>query len=382
VKNAFGRSAMILLLTATTLAGAACSDSDSESPPPTSPELDAAEIAAIEARADEVVAAGVPGVALVIQAGDQTIRIARGVEDLATGAPMTPDHHFREGSVAKSILSSIVLQLVDEGRLRLSDTVESLLPGMVAGNSQATIEQLMRLQSGIYDHVNDPRYLEPYLGGNFEYVYTPLQLLALSNDHPPVFAPGERFMYTNTNYTIIGLIIEKLTGMPLAQVAAQRITRPLGMTQTTMPLDSDMPSPYAHGYLVGMGEPMDVTRISASSTFGHGNIVSTASDLNTFYAALVAGKVVNPARLEAMFTPDPTIDTHYGMGVWVWDDFPCGAWVGHDGSTAGYDIYSYSRRDGRRQLTVQINSLTGDDKAGGEAAQAAWKNLIVAAACS
>jgi hypothetical protein len=92
--------------------------------------------------------------------------------------------------------------------------------------------------------------------------------------------------------------------------------------------------------------------------------------------------VVKPALLEAMFTPDPNIATHYGMGVWVRDDFPCGAWVGHDGSTAGYDIYSYSRRDGRRQLTVQINSLTSDGKAGDEAAQAAWRNLIIAAACT
>jgi D-alanyl-D-alanine carboxypeptidase len=379
MKDSFARSAMAVLLTATTFTAAACGESDS--PPPNSPELDATAISEIEAIADRAVLAGIPGVALVIQAGSQTVRIARGVEDRTTGAPITPDHRFREGSVAKSILSSIVLQMVDEGKLRLSDTVDSQLPGMVSGNNHATIEQLMRLQSGIYDHANDPRYLEPYLGGDFEYVYTPQQLLALSNDHPPVFPPGERFMYSNTNYTIIGLIIEKQTGLSLAQAVAQRITSPLGMTHTSMPLNSEMESPYAHGYLVGMGDPIDVTRISASSTFGHGNIVSTAGDLNTFYAALVAGKVVNPARLEAMFTPDPSIATNYGMGVWVWDDFPCGAWIGHDGATAGYDTFSYSRRDGRRQVTVQVSSLTMDDKAGDEAAHTAWRDLIVAAAC-
>ena len=110
---------------------------------------------------------------MVIQAGGQTVKIARGVEDWTTGVPLTTDHRFRVGSVAKSMLASITLQLVDEGKLRLSDTVESQLPGMVAGNSHATIEQVMRLQSGIYDHVHDPRYLAPYLEGDLEYVYTP-----------------------------------------------------------------------------------------------------------------------------------------------------------------------------------------------------------------
>jgi D-alanyl-D-alanine carboxypeptidase len=196
-----------------------------------------------------------------------------------------------------------------------------------------------------------------------------------------LFPPGERFYYSNTNYLIVGLIIEKLTGLPLAEAVGQRITRPLGMTATSMPLGSDMDAPFAHGYLVGMGEPIDVTRISASSMFGHGNVVSTAADLNTFFGALVAGKVVKPEYLPAMFAPDARIETHYGIGVFSWTDFPCGPWVGHEGSTAGYNTFSYSRRDGRRQVTVQINSLNAQDKAGDETAQKAWADLVRGAAC-
>jgi D-alanyl-D-alanine carboxypeptidase len=339
------------------------------------------DVAAITAMADRAVAAGIPGVAVTVTAGDRTLRLARGVEDRSTGAALTPDHHFRVGSVAKSFLASVVLQLVDEGKLRLSDTVESQLPGLVAGNSQATLEQVLRLQSGIFDHASDPRYLAPYLAGDFGYAYTPGQLLALSNDHPPLFAPGERFDYSNTNYVIIGLIIEKVTGLPLAEAVARRITRPLGMIHTSMPLTSEMEAPVAHGYLVGMGEPLDVTGISASSTFGHGNVVSTPADLNIFYRALVAGQVVAPAHLPAMFTPDPTIDTHYGIGVWSFSDFPCGAWIGHDASTAGYYTFAHARRDGRRQVTVLATSLTVDDKAGDALAQQAWGDLILAAAC-
>lgn len=372
--SSFVRAAVVITIFSTL---AACGDTEPAPPP----ELDPAEIAAIETLADEAIAAGIPGVALAIQVGGQTVQIARGVADRATGAPLTPQHRFRVGSVAKSVLASIAFQLVDEGKLRLGDTVEQHLPGQVTGNPHATIEQVLRLQSGIFDHAADPRYLAPYLAGNFEHAYTPQQLLALSNDHPPVFAPGERFHYSNTNYVIIGLVIEKLTGQSLADVVAQRITRPLGMTATTMPLGSDMEAPFAHGYLVGMGDPIDVTRISASSTFGHGNLVSTPADLNRLFGALVAGKVVSPQHFPTMFTPDARIETHYGVGVFVWDDFPCGAWVGHEGSVAGYDTFSYSRRDGRRQVTVQVTSLNFEDKPGDAAAQAAWMALIKAAAC-
>jgi D-alanyl-D-alanine carboxypeptidase len=360
---------------------AACSDAaDSDS---SRPALDDAAIAELQALADKAIESGIPGVALAIQAGSQTVKIARGVEDLTTGAPMTADHHFRMGSVAKSFLASIVLQLVDEGKVRLTDTVESQLPGLITSNRDATIEQVLRLQSGIFDHASDPRYLAPYLEGNFGHAYTPKELVALSNDHPAVFAPGARFDYSNTNYVVIGLLIEKLTGMSLAEAVAERITRPLGMTETTMPLGSEMQAPAARGYLVGTGEPpIDVTGISASSAYGHGNVVATPADMSTFYGALVAGKVVRSAYLEAMFTPDPRIETRYGIGVWTNDSImPCGEWIGHDAASPGFDSSSQARRDGRRQFNVSITSLTPDDKAGDEKARKAWADLVVAAGC-
>lgn len=359
---------------------AACSDAD---PGPSRPELDDLAIANLEALADRAIESGIPGVALAIRAGSQTVQIARGVEDTTTGAPVTADHHFRMGSVAKSFLASIVLQLVDEGKLKLSDTVETHLPALITSNKDATIEQVMRLQSGIFDHASDPRYLAPYLEGHFDHAYAPEQLVAFSNDHPPVFAPGARFDYSNTNYVVIGLLIEKLTGMSLAAAVAARITTPLGMTETTMPLGSEMAAPAAHGYLVGTGgPPIDVTGISASSAYGHGNVVATPADMNKFYGALVAGRVVKPAYLEAMFTPDARIATRYGIGVWTKDTiFPCGEWIGHDAASPGFDSSSQARRDGRRQFSVVITSLTPDDKAGDERAQQAWKDLVVAAAC-
>jgi D-alanyl-D-alanine carboxypeptidase len=163
-------------------------------------------------------------------------------------------------------------------------------------------------------------------------------------------------------------------------VVAQRITGPLGMKETVVVMGSDLPAPVGHGYLVGMGEPLDVTRISASSTFGHGNIVSTPGDVNKLYAGLAAGKLVKPAYLPAMYATDPT-NPNYGTGLWVWQDFPCGAWIGHDGSAAGYDVVGYSRPDGSRQFTVQATSINLADKVGDEGAQAAFRALIKGAAC-
>jgi D-alanyl-D-alanine carboxypeptidase len=190
-------------------------------------------------------------------------------------------------------------------------------------------------------------------------------------------------MYSNANYVIVALIIQKLTGMPLADVVAQRITGPLGMSHSTMPITSAMDLPFAHGYLAGMGPLLDVTGISASSEFGHGNLVAIPADVNRFYAALVAGQVVKPAALPAMFTPDPRITTNYGMGVWTIKNLPatCGAWIGHDAATPGYDTASYARLDGRRQISVVATSLTMEDTVGDPAAQQAWGNLVIAAGC-
>lgn len=230
--------------------------------------IDSTAIADLEARADRLVAAGVPGVAVAVIAGDQTVLIARGVADRATGEPMTPDHRFRVASVAKSLVSSVVLQLADEGELALSDTVEDWLPGMLRENADATLEDLLRLQSGIFSYDRDERHMAPYFAGDFEYRWTPEGLVGLAAEHPALFPPGEQFDYSNTNYVLLGLIIQKITGRPLADVVRERITEPLGMSTAEMAMGSEMTAPYARGYMLGLGEePVDVTGISASSVF-------------------------------------------------------------------------------------------------------------------
>lgn len=242
--------ALILLSTgAFTACGGDGSDATS-----VEPAIDAATIAQLEARADRLVAAGVPGVSVAVLDGEQTVLIARGVADRATGASLSPEHHFRVASMAKSVVASVVLQLVDEGRLSLADSVEDWLPGMLPENADASIENLLRLQSGIFSYDRDERHMAPYLAGDMEYRWSPEALVGLAAEHPALFAPGERFDYSNTNYVLLALIVEKITGDTLANAVRSRITEPLGMSASSMPAGSRLPEPYSHGYMAGLAE--------------------------------------------------------------------------------------------------------------------------------
>jgi D-alanyl-D-alanine carboxypeptidase len=357
-----------------------CADSDDE---PTLPIGDE-EIAELEARADAIVAAGVPGVVAVVREGDQTVRIARGVADRATGAPLTADARFRAASVAKSVLAVVLLQLEAEGALRLDDTIDAWLPGMVRGNGHATLEELIRLESGIPDYAADPRHMAPYYAGDFEHAWTPQQLVALANDQETLFAPGEGWSYSNTNYALLGLVIEKATGQPLADAVQARVFDRLGMTHSRMAVTGAIESPVAHGHMVGIGPaPLDVTGISASSMFGSGNLVATGEDLVAFYGGLAAGDLLGADQLARMTAFDPRMpETRYAMGLWRFDDqYGCGTYYGHDGGAPGYLTTAYTSLDGERQYALFVTAMTVDEKAGDTAAQAAWAELNHAAAC-
>jgi len=299
---------------------------------------------------------------------------------------MTPDHRFRVASMSKSVVASVVLQLVEEGKIGLSDQVGDWLPGMLTENTDASIENLLRLESGIFNYEEDERHMAPYFAGDFEYSWSPEGLVGLAADHPAMFEPGTKFYYSNTNFVLLALIVQKIEADTLANVVRRRITAPLGMSASSMPIGSELESPYAHGYMLGLGdEPVDVSAISASSVFGNGNLVATARDAALFYGALARGELVGPQQLPGMLATHDGVDTHYGMGVWRWDHsglVPCARIVGHDGAAPGYDTTAFSNLEGTRQYAVLANVLAPGDVVGDEAAQQAWKELVRAAACN
>ncbi len=325
----------------------------------------------------DLVAAGVPGVVVLVRRDGRTVRLASGYSNLAKKTPMRVGDRFRIGSVTKSFVATVVLQLVGEGKLSLDDSIERWLPGLVPNGGNITVRQLLSHRSGLFDYLGDESVLKPYLSGDFGYVWTPPKLVAVSTAHPPVFEPGAKFSYSNTNYIVLGLIVEAVTGNPIGAELRQRIFEPLGLRSTLFASSQRIPGAHAHGYLVsGKNKLQDVTGVSPSYAWAAGAIVSTASDIARFYRALLGGQLLPPDLLQAM----ETFEDDYGLGLFH-VKLPCGEIVGHDGAIAAYLTLAFNSTDGKRQFVVLANSLTFDDQVGGKQAQRALGRLLQTAAC-
>ncbi|MFJ4797093.1 serine hydrolase domain-containing protein [Kitasatospora purpeofusca] len=304
-------------------------------------------------------------------------RGAAGVSDLATGRPAEADGRFRIGSVTKVFVSTVLLQLVGEGRLRLDDPVERHLPGVVPNGAAITVRQLLNHTSGLFNYTEDTSFLvtneaelEDYAHGTWRYRdYRPEQLAAVSAEHPPYFAPGQGWHYSNTNYVLAGMIVRKVTGRAWQQEVERRIVRPLHLEDTVFPgSGTGFGGPHAHAYLDLPAGPADITRLNPSVVDAAGNGISTTTDLDRFHAALFGGKLLRPAEMSALTdtvaSTDP--DMGYGLGVFRLDLGPgCEAAWGHDGSLAGWGTLLLGSRDGKRQFALSYNPFVGRDGSGG-----------------
>jgi D-alanyl-D-alanine carboxypeptidase len=326
-----------------------------------------ARTAALQKDVDELVASGVPGAILLVRHGDRTVRLTGGLGDVAGKTPMSARDHYKIASLTKTYTATVVLQLVAEGKVRLTDSVEEWLPGLVPSGDKITIRQLLNHLSGIPDYESDPRYLKPYLSGNLGFYWAPRKLVKLAVSHAPLFPPGvtKHTSYSNTNYVLLGLVVEAATGHSIGAELRSRIFGPLHLDETTYQTKPGLPRPYAHGYLV-VGKPpaTDVTGLSPSLSPASGAIVSTADDVVDFYRALLSGGLLRPDLLRAMKT---TISegTHvdipgqrYGLGL---ERFPtsCGSALGHNGVVPGYMSFAFSSGDGGRQALLMVNLDAG-----------------------
>jgi len=303
-----------------------------------------------------VVASGVPGVALVIRDEGNTTRLAQGLGDVATGTPMGVDDRIRIGSLSKSYVAVVVLQLVDEGRLALDDRIEQWVPGLVPNGADISVRQLLNHTSGIPNYEEHPDYMAPYLAGDFGHVTTPRQLVHMGTSQGELFPPGTSSAYSNTNYTVAGLVVEAATGRPLAEELERRIFDPLDLDATYLPEAPEIDGVHAHGYFV-MGQPpaTDVTRFSPSIGWAGGGIVSTDADVTTFYRALLGGELLPAHLLEQMMTTvTGSSGERYGLGL-AQRELSCGTAWGHGGNFPGYLVESYSSPTGGHQVTAAYN---------------------------
>ncbi|MFE0046744.1 serine hydrolase domain-containing protein [Streptomyces albireticuli] len=318
---------------------------------------------------DAAVRAGVPGVTAQARDADGVWKSASGVGDLTSGAPRGKDDKFRVGSITKTFVATVLLQMEAEGRLGLDDTVDHWLPGLVRGNGNdgggITVRQLLSHTSGLFDYLADEEYAKTYMRGDgyLEHRYdtlTPEKHVRVALSHAPLFDPGAKFSYSNTNYVLAGMILEKAGGRPYEDEVRDRIIRPLGLKNTSNPGNGiHLPRPSGRGYSKLFRPESDriddVTEMNGSQGRADGDIISTAGDLNRFYSALLRGRLLPPKQLKAMRTVPATSSKPYGLGLQRFAT-SCGAEVwGHGGGMVGWLSMAVTSADGRHQLAFNFN---------------------------
>ncbi|WUT32865.1 beta-lactamase family protein [Streptomyces sp. NBC_00691] len=291
-----------------------------------------------------------------------------GVGDLATGAKVPRDGQVRIGSNTKTFTAVVVLQLVGEGKVGLEEWVDTYLPGVVRGKGldggRITVRQLLQHTSGIPDYgayISDEEILHRY--------YEPRDLVDVALEHEAEFEPGKKWSYSNTNYVLAGLIVQKVTGRPLAEEIDRRIVKRIGLRHTYFPAQGDRGIREAHpqGYhRMKEGEPLrDVTELDPSAGWAAGQMISTNSDLNRFFGALLGGdRLLGKAQRDQMRTTVPIEGTefHYGLGLMKRPLTCGGAYWGHGGDIAGYETRG-GITDAGRAANVAVTSIPTEEPA-------------------
>ncbi|MGY4649361.1 CubicO group peptidase (beta-lactamase class C family) [Mycobacterium sp. URHB0021] len=311
--------------------------------------------AGIQARIEQM---GVPGAVVALSIpGEIDYVKAFGIGDTATGIPMTSADRTRIGSVTKTFVGTAVLQLVDQGRIRLSDPISRYVDGVPNGDA-LTLDLLGRMRSGLPDYSDSDAFLDRLYTeaptGPDAFAITPRQLVDWAFEQPTVFAPGTQWKYGNTNLVLLGMVVERVSGVPLGDYLQQNIFGPLGLAQTSYPANGLLPGPYAHGYNKAPdGTVFDATLWNPQWADAAGKIVSSTADLRTWAAALGKGTLLQP----------DTQAHRIGDGSYVTDGvdyafaiFNAHGWIGHNGDIPGYTTVSVYLPERDATLVVSVNS--------------------------
>lgn len=317
----------------------------------------------------------IPGALVLLRTPQGDFTVSYGTTRLGTAIPPRVDTYFHIASNSKTMTSAVILQLAQEGKLSLNDPVSKYVRDVPNGD-KITIAELLAMRSGLYNYTDAPEFAVS-VDRDPGKVWTPNELLAIAFKRTPNAPPGTTYEYNNTNYVLLGLVVERVTSKSLAAVEQERLFGPFEMRHTAIPPSNvvTMPEPYAHGYLYGSSsvalngtppysnavqaaaragtlKPNDYTGLNYSFAFGCGGVTSTASDLATWIQALVAGRVLNTAYrriwLESLRPEDPNKPggQEYGYGI-ARLRFGPNAFYFHGGeapgynSSAGYDLTNH-----------------------------------------
>ncbi|GAA4479453.1 serine hydrolase domain-containing protein [Microbacterium panaciterrae] len=317
--------------------------------------LPAATEAKLDAAAAKAFALGAsPGAVVGVRTPEGTWTKAYGIADSATGAPMQVGMHTRIASLTKMYTTSIVLQLAQEGKLKLTDRIGKYIAGVPNGD-QITLTQLADMTSGIASYAMNEQLVDTYFADPST-VYTPEELVAAAVPLSPLYAPGTSFNYSNTNTVLLGQVIEKVTGLSFGRELQMRILDPLHLKNTSWPdVSSALPEPYAHGYTLNgpaatSTAPTDSTNWNPAWSFTAGEIISDIDDLLTMGRALGTGQGLVDAKSQQLrLTSFSEIGYGFGMSC-------SNGWVGHTGDLSGYNSSLFYDTATDTTVAVQTNS--------------------------
>ncbi|WP_030542006.1 serine hydrolase [Streptomyces albus] len=297
---------------------------------------------------------------------------AAGLADVDTGRPVRPGMRHRVGSITKTFTAVAVLQQVERGRIRLDAPVADYLPDLIPGGRgrDVTVRMLLNHTSGIGDYVlgafpslaeNSAASLDE---GRFRSI-RPEELVRLGLAAPATGRPGEQpGSYSNTNYVIAGLLLEKVTGRDAGTYITRHVIDRAGLRATSYPRTPYIKGPHSRMYESFHGlidPPRDYSVYDMSWASTAGSLISTTDDLNRFYRALLTGRLIGPAALDEMLRTVPVAagpaHIDYGLGIYVLDLPGCGRFWGHDGAVFGAGTIALSSRDGKRQFALGLNLM-------------------------
>ncbi|GLY19469.1 serine hydrolase [Kineosporia sp. NBRC 101677] len=320
--------------------------------------------------ARHVLDSGAPGYMTRIDNGRGVALSADGVADRETGRELRATDQFEIGSNTKTFMSALTLQLVDRGQVDLDAPIEQYLPGVVPNGRNITVRMLLNHTSGLFSYTADEKFAEG-LTSDPQRVWTEDELLKVAFAHEPDFAPGTAWNYSNTNYTLIGILLQEVTGKSLPDLVQQRIARPLGLKNTYFPQPraTDTGPGYAHGYAVSFasGKPSyaDTSTWPIGGWGGAaGAIISDQRDLSRFFSGLLKGKLFSDQQLNEMketveLPAEFPIRGGYGLGLFHIDS-ACGPVWGHGGDTNGHHSTAVATEDGRRTAVSDTTAGPSD----------------------
>ncbi|MFE0045470.1 serine hydrolase domain-containing protein [Streptomyces albireticuli] len=311
-----------------------------------------------------------------------------GVADVRTGRRIGLTDRFRAGSVTKTVVATVVLQLVAEHRLGLDDPAAAHLPAGTAAllrdngenshdrgttpvgdtlrnsdksadKSGITVRQLLDHTSGLFSYTDDRAFQRDFFGAGFAAhryeTHDPGTLVRTALAHPPYAPPGARYRYSNTDYLLLGMVIRQVTGHSYAAEARRRVIEPLHLTGTSFPgTRTGLPTPHGRAYTGSR----DVTELNPSAAGAAGEMISTLPDLNRLFGALLGGELL-PARELRLMRDTTASRGRYGMGLYP-VRLPCRRTVwGHDGVINGSYVRVLGTGGGGRVVSYRVNGDAG-----------------------